>query len=90
MSLPQPDVSSLQTVALTLQGSTLRLTSCFVCFSAGPSLLLSTMDSQMEEVRHRIRNAEVEIVEVKQEIAIAKQAGNRGGEVSPWPAGEAG
>ena len=38
------------------------------------------MESQLEEVRHRIRKAEDEIVEVKQELAIAKQAGNKGGE----------
>ena len=38
------------------------------------------MDSHLEEVRHRIRKAEVEIVEVKQELAIAKQAGSKGGE----------
>ncbi|DBA94646.1 TPA: hypothetical protein ACH3X1_002217 [Trebouxia sp. C0004] len=44
------------------------------------ALLLNTMDSQLEEVRHRIRKAEDEIVEIKQDLAIAKQAGNRGGE----------
>ena len=38
------------------------------------------MESQLEEVRHRIRKAEDEIVLVKQELAIAKQAGNKGGE----------
>ena len=38
------------------------------------------MESQLEEVRHRIRKAEDEIVVVKQELAIAKQAGNKGGE----------
>ena len=38
------------------------------------------MKSQLEEVRHKIRKAEDEIVDVKQELAIAKQAGNKGGE----------
>ena len=38
------------------------------------------METQLEEVRYRIRKAEDEIVEVKQELAIAKQAGNKGGE----------
>ena len=38
------------------------------------------MESQLEEVRDKIRKAEDEIVEVKQELAIAKQAGNKGGE----------
>ena len=38
------------------------------------------MESQLEKVRHKIRKAEDEIVEVKQELAIAKQAGNKGEE----------
>ena len=41
-----------------------------------PTLLLSPMDSQVEEVRHRLRKAEVEIVEVKQDLAAAKKAKN--------------
>ncbi|KAA6418757.1 MAG: hypothetical protein FRX49_11245 [Trebouxia sp. A1-2] len=38
------------------------------------------MESQLEAVRQEIRSAKDEIVEVKQELAIAKQAGNKGGE----------
>ena len=53
----------------------------FLCPLDGtPTLLLNPMDSQLEEVRHRIHKAEVEIVEVKQDLAIAKQAGSKGGE----------
>ncbi|KAA6417312.1 MAG: hypothetical protein FRX49_12700 [Trebouxia sp. A1-2] len=37
------------------------------------------MDSQLDAVRHRICKAEDEIVETKQELAAAKQAGNKGG-----------
>ena len=45
-----------------------------------PATLLNTMESQLEAVQHRIRKAEDEIVEIKQELTIAKQAGNKGGE----------
>ncbi|KAL0043295.1 hypothetical protein WJX79_000713 [Trebouxia sp. C0005] len=38
------------------------------------------MESQLEAVRQEIRSAKDEIVEVKQDLAIAKQAGNKGGE----------
>ena len=38
------------------------------------------MDSQLDAVRHRICKAEDEIVEIKQELATAKRAGNKGGE----------
>ena len=49
----------------------------FLCALGGtPTLLLNPMDSQLEEVRHRIRKAEVEIVEVKQDLAAAKEAKN--------------
>ena len=37
------------------------------------------MDSQLDAVRHRICKAEDEILETKQELAAAKQAGNKGG-----------
>ena len=47
----------------------------FLCALGGtPTLLLKPMDSQLQEVRHRIRKAEVEIVEVKQNLAAAKEA----------------
>lgn len=36
------------------------------------------MDTQQKEVRHKIRKAEDEIVEIKQDLVIAKQARNRG------------
>ena len=56
--------------------------------------MLNPMDSQLEEVRHRLRIAEVEVLEIKKDLAIAKQAGNKGSEeevkFSSWPAGEAG
>ena len=52
----------------------------FCASGSKPTLLPNTMESQLEEVRHRIRKAEDEIVLVKQELAIAKQAGNKGGE----------
>ena len=62
----------------------MRLTLCLtflVCASGGtPTLLLNIMDTQLEEVRHKIRKAEDEIVEIKQDLIIAKQARNRGGE----------
>ena len=49
----------------------------FLCALGGtPTLLLNSMDSQLEEARHRIRKAEVEIVEVKQDLAAAKEAKN--------------
>ena len=38
------------------------------------------MESQLEAVRQNIRSVKDEILEVKQELAIAKQAGNKGGE----------
>ena len=49
----------------------------FLCALGGtPTLLLNPTDSQLEEARHRIRKAEVEIVEVKQDLAAAKEAKN--------------
>ena len=49
----------------------------FLCALGGtPTLLLNPMDNQLKEVRHRIRKAEVEIVEVKQDLAAAKEAKN--------------
>ncbi|DBA90914.1 TPA: hypothetical protein ACH3X1_016120 [Trebouxia sp. C0004] len=45
-----------------------------------PTLLLTTMDSQLEAVRQDIRSVKDNIVEIEQELAIAKQAGNKGGE----------
>ena len=50
------------------------------------------MDSQLDAVRDKICKAEDEIVETKQQLATARQAGNqggcRGGEVSSWPTAE--
>ena len=40
------------------------------------SLLLSTMDSQLEAVRHKMCKVEDEIVELKQDLAAAKEAKN--------------
>ena len=37
------------------------------------------MESQWEAVRQDIRSAKHEVVEVKQDLAIAKQADNKGG-----------
>ena len=52
-----------------------------LCASGGkPTLLLTTMDSQLEAVRQDIRSVKDKIVEIEQELAIAKQAGNKGGE----------
>ena len=45
-----------------------------------PTLLLNTMEIQLEAVRQDIRDVKDEIVEVKQELAIAKQAGTKGDE----------
>ena len=47
-----------------------------VCFRWQPSLLLVATDSQLDAVQHRIRKAEVEIVEVKQKLAAAEHAHN--------------
>ena len=55
----------------------------FTSFSAlgiKPTLLQNVMESLLEAVRQDICSAKDEIVEVKQELAIAKQVGNKGGE----------
>ncbi len=39
-----------------------------------PTLLLRTMDSQLEEVRHRARKVEDDIKDVQQHLATARQA----------------
>lgn len=44
-----------------------------------PTLLQNVMESLLEAVRQDICSAKDEIVEVKQELAIAKQAGKKGG-----------
>ena len=52
------------------------------------------MDDQLEAVRQDTRSVKDKIVKMEQDLAIAKQSGNkggeRGGEVSSRPAGEAG
>ncbi|KAL0024981.1 hypothetical protein WJX77_008277 [Trebouxia sp. C0004] len=52
----------------------------FCALGSKPTLLLITMESQSEAVKQDIRGVKDEIVEVKQELAIAKQAGNKGDE----------
>ena len=41
-----------------------------------PSLLLSTMDSQLEAVRHKIPKVEDKIEKIEQDLAAAKEAKN--------------
>jgi len=42
-----------------------------------PTLLLSTMDSQLEAVRQDIRGVKEKIVRTEQNLAAAEQAGNK-------------
>ena len=57
----------------------------FLCALGGtPTLLLNSVDNELEEVRHRIRKAKVELVEVKQDLAAAKEAKNVEREKSPF------
>ena len=50
----------------------------FLCaLGRQPTLLLNTMESQLEAVRQDIHRAEDEIVETKQDLARAIRAGNK-------------
>ena len=49
---------------------------CLYALAGTPTLLLSTMDSQLEAVRQDIRSVKDELVEIKQDLAAAKKAKN--------------
>ena len=69
-----------------------------VCVLQGskPTLLLNTMNSQLEAVEHRVGRVEDETVDIKQDLATAKQAEHKGKMVveflglgnSRWPISE--
>ncbi len=47
-----------------------------VCLGGKPTLLLSTMDGQLEPVRQDIRNVQERIVKYEEKLAAAERAGN--------------
>ena len=48
-----------------------------VCLGVKATLLLSTMDSQLEPVRQDIRKVQEQIVKYEQKLAAAERAGNK-------------
>ena len=48
-----------------------------VCLGFKPTLLLSTMDIQLEPVRQDIRNVQERIVKYEQKLEAAERAGNK-------------
>ena len=55
---------------------------CLYALCGKSTLLLSTVDSQLEAVQQRVRTVEGRIVKAKQDLAEAKQANNNEGEKS--------